>query len=48
MSGLMIILFSAIGCLIAIFVFIFTLAIFDWIYEDREEKKRAEFYRDNW
>lgn len=48
MSILLDILISAVGCLIAMFLFLFGLAIYDCIYESREEKKRAEFYRDNW
>jgi hypothetical protein len=34
MSGLMIMLYSAVGCFVAIIAFIFMLAIFDCIYED--------------
>lgn len=48
MNGLMIILFSAVGCLIAMFLFVVFVFVYDCIYESREEKKRAEFYRDNW
>ena len=42
------ILISALGCLLALLVFFFGLVIYDCIYESREEKKREEFYRDNW
>lgn len=48
MSILSNILISAVGCLIAMFLFIACIFVYDCIYEIREEKKRAEFWRDNW
>lgn len=48
MSILLNILISAVGYLIAMFLFIVFVFVYDCIYESREEKKREEFWRDNW
>lgn len=46
MSILLNILVSASGCLLAILVFVCGFAIYDCIYEIREEKKREKL--DEW
>lgn len=47
MSILLNVLISAVGCLIAMFLFVFGLAIYDFIYESREENKRSEYNKWN-